>query len=338
MRASARETSPRNETTPAPRTLAPAQTALAASKPREYTLDSLAPLLGTYDEDLRDALFEIVSEEKHLRRGKRVCTDHILDDVARFLGSTYDIWHALSEQQRKKVNLDPRVFAVCLREAVVLEQLRESHGQVTAMSAGGKAGRKSQARQALRAAKAARWSLLDSLGCALAAPELAHAEKLAGTVKTPTSLVDGSQRLVDYVLELIERATKNDRLRLRTYNITTERVDELRNKVAQVAAATIGIATPARRVEQRKLDIQDGRVLFLMGIILRAFRAARREDPTILLPEVRALARHLVSPPRPGRRKVRPTTPPESATPDGSVNAPSTASPRPPATRRKRAK
>ena len=157
-------------------------------------------------------------------------------------------------------------------------------------------------------------------------------------MKTPTSLVDGSQRLADYVLELIERASKNDQLRLRTYNITAERVDELRNRVAQVVAATTVIATPARRIEQRKLDIQDGRVLFLMGIILRAFRAARREDPTILLPEVRALARHFISPPRPGRRKVRPTTPPESAPADGNVNLSPTASPRTPATRRKKAK
>jgi len=43
---------------------------------------------------------------------------------------------------------------------------------------------------------------------------------------------------------------------------------------------------PGRRVSQRALDLQDGRVLLLAERTLRAFRAARRADPTILLPEL----------------------------------------------------
>ena len=46
------------------------------------------------------------------------------------------------------------------------------------------------------------------------------------------------------------------------------------------------MASPPRKVSQRSLDIQDGRVLTLIDMIWRAFRVARRTDRSILIPEL----------------------------------------------------
>jgi hypothetical protein len=42
-------------------------------------------------------------------------------------------------------------------------------------------------------------------------------------------------------------------------------------------------------VSQRELDIQDGRVLVLMDMVVRAFKLARKSDGSILLPELNRL-------------------------------------------------
>jgi hypothetical protein len=49
-------------------------------------------------------------------------------------------------------------------------------------------------------------------------------------------------------------------------------------------------ATPGRRVTQRALDVMDGRVLTLIEKGMRAFRAARRADPSILVPRLNKIA------------------------------------------------
>ena len=49
-------------------------------------------------------------------------------------------------------------------------------------------------------------------------------------------------------------------------------------------------AAPGRKVTQRALDLQDGKVLYLIEKVIRSFRAARRADPTILVPELNKIA------------------------------------------------
>ena len=52
--------------------------------------------------------------------------------------------------------------------------------------------------------------------------------------------------------------------------------------------------TAKRSVEaaQRSLDLQDGRVLHVIGLVVRAFRRARRGDPSMLVPDLGNLARN----------------------------------------------
>ncbi|HEX2573572.1 MAG TPA: hypothetical protein VH877_28745 [Polyangia bacterium] len=298
---------------------APAGPTPSMSRTHEYTLDTLAPLLGAFPENLRALLFHNVTEAELWKRGRTVRTEHILQDAPLFLGSAYDVWQALTDAQRKKVNLDPRILAVCLDESRKLRELGQQHGLVAAVTSGGQAGRKSQAQQALRELRALRRSLLGSLRDALAAPAWARARQLAGKA-TRKALADGSERLADHVAALVRDASEDEQLQLCAYNIVAERAAELQAQVANVRAVTAVAASPAPRVQQRKLDIQDGRVLLLMARIYRAFRAAQRENPAILLPEVRALAGILTTRPRSRPRKARPTAAPP--TPPSDAGAP----------------
>jgi hypothetical protein len=50
------------------------------------------------------------------------------------------------------------------------------------------------------------------------------------------------------------------------------------------------VANTGRRVSQRSLDVQDGRVLLLVEQTLRAFRTAHRADASILVPELNRIA------------------------------------------------
>jgi len=298
---------------------APAAPTILVGRTREYTLDTLGPLLGAFQENMRAVLFHTVTEAELWKRGRTVRTDHILQDAPLFLGSAYDISQALTAAQRRKVNLDPQILALCLDECFTLRQLAQQHGLVAAVTSGSKAGRKSRTQQALRELRALRRSLLNSLRDALAAPAWAAVRQLVGKA-TRKTIADGSQRLADHVAALVRGASEDERLRLHAYNIGAERATELQAKVAEVRAVIAVAASPAPRVQQRKLDIQDGRVLFLMARIYRAFRAAQRENPAILLPEVRALAGILTTRPRSRPRKARSTAAPP-APPAGSNGA-----------------
>lgn len=308
--------------------------------PQEYTLDSLVPLLGAFDETVRTVIYNLVSEQELFKEGKRVASDRILDDAPLFLGSAHGIWRGLSESQRKRVNIEEHLFALCLDESLKLRELRDGHQVAAAVTAGGRAGRRVTRSQVLRALRASRRSMLASLKNGLDKASLAHAKALAGTAARTVTLIDGSERLADYVAQRIADAAESERARLRSFNLTTERVAELRSHVA-AARATRVATTRGGRIEQRLLDIQDGRVLFLMERIVRAFRAAQNEDPTILVPELRALANHF-APRRSGRGPKTPTppkTPPTrpapsalsvSANPPGTRRADGTNGPPPP--------
>jgi hypothetical protein len=295
---------------------------------REYTLDTLGPLLGTFQEDLRVVVFDITTEAQLWRRGKGADSNDILSDAPLLLGSAHDIWQILTPAQRDKVNIDLQLLALCLDECYKLRDLAQQHGALAAVTSGAIAGRNRGTKQMLRELRAARRSLLDSLHDALDEPALATVLRLVG-LATRKALVDGSERLAGHVTGLLDRASEDEQLRLRTYNITAERATELRNKVMAVRAATLATAAPAPRVDQRRLDIQDGRVLFLMSRIYRAFRAARREDPSILLPEVRTLANILTSRARTTPRKP-PSTPKTPTSPTGTDTGGATEPPTPP--------
>jgi hypothetical protein len=74
-----------------------------------------------------------------------------------------------------------------------------------------------------------------------------------------------------------------------------------------------------RRIEQRKLDQQDGRVLFLFDMIDRAFKQAHRGDPTILIPTFRKLQGVFNS--RPRSPAAKPTGPTGSTGATGPTGA-----------------
>lgn len=302
------------------------------STPTKYTLDSLVPLLGPFEEAVRTAIFDLVSEQVLLKRGQRVDSDRILEDVPLFLGSAYGILQGLSEAQRKRVNLGKHILALCLDETLKLRMLHEGHQVAAALNAGDRAEGRVDERQSLRALRASRRSLLASLTNGLDEGAQARAKQLAGKASTKKSLVQGSERLADDLTKTIETASESQLLQLGSFDITAERIAELRQNIEDVSAAISTKATRAGRVEQRLLDIQDGRVLVLLERIVRAFRAARNQDSTILVPELRALMPYFTS--RPGKnppKTPRPPQPQKDAKTAKTPPAPLDLSPMPPA-------
>ena len=82
---------------------------------------------------------------------------------------------------------------------------------------------------------------------------------------------------------------RGDVAALKLWKVTAATAAELE----AAAAALDGLgdrSIDTRRIEQRKLDAQDGRVLVLLDVIDRAFRQAHRVDPAILIPTFHALA------------------------------------------------
>ena len=63
----------------------------------------------------------------------------------------------------------------------------------------------------------------------------------------------------------------------------------LRAAAQDVRAAGDVAAKPTRSATQRALDLQDGRVLLLIEVIVRAFREAHRENTAIALPDLNRL-------------------------------------------------
>ena len=92
--------------------------------------------------------------------------------------------------------------------------------------------------------------------------------------------------IAGYLTDLRKSGSEDDTDALDLWSIDAATVTSLREQAATILDAGKIVASPPRKVSQRSLDIQDGRVLTLIDMIWRAFRVARRTDRSILIPEL----------------------------------------------------
>jgi len=254
--------------------------------PEGPTLETLMRRLGTPDADLRDAIFDGIEEAALLEIGTRVDSTDILREVPRFVAEASEIERSLSTAQRVCLLFSPGILAVLLGEAHRL------HALFCAPAAPpDPAGR--AVRAEVREGLALRNNVLTALRNALGAVAMARVEELVGLAETAGRLASGMDQLATFIEELLKVGDRHEHLRLKAFHLTSGRAQVLRDHAARLRAFSDGPkpgAMPAWAVDaQRRLDLQDGRVIELMERVLRAFRAAHRQDRSIRVPELQVL-------------------------------------------------
>ncbi len=106
-----------------------------------------------------------------------------------------------------------------------------------------------------------------------------------GNAETEASLVLGA-RAVATLLESAFAGGGDVARRLARRRVPTALVDALRTQADAYARLTEPVARSPRRVDQRGLDLQDGRVLALMASVLTAWRGVVGAGSPVPLPDV----------------------------------------------------
>lgn len=266
------------------------------------TLQSLSDSLGAPSTAAMRFAFRGADESWMLRQGQSTASESILASGASFVRSTQAIWTELSPAKRAAVmGYNPALDAVIVRELMVLASASHRY-DVIAQSANASIGqRKQAARDALSAGIHLRLSVHQTLRDLLGATHpvvvgLDAAMKPADTVDVVANGIDkvaqtlhdlrhgdGQHKPDPELVQDLDFAQLSDLL-----------IDSMRDTArAMRDTASLADARPHDlTAAQRSLDLQDGRVLHVIGLVVRAFRRARRGDPSMLVPDVGSLARN----------------------------------------------
>jgi hypothetical protein len=279
---------PKSTTNPAKKTK-PADKPPAAPDAADYTLDGLSETLRAPDEKIRAALFDDVDEASLVESGTKVDSDNIIKDVPGFVGMALDVQKDLSDAQRALLMLSPALLPLLVSETLELRRLKADHDASVTEGAGGKAERATVERREMREGIGLRDSIYDALRNARGSRGMAKVDEIVGTAETGEKLAQGMEALAGFVRERLQKGSAAERTRFEVFQIREASAKSLETKAAAVRKASTVTAAPARRITQRRLDLQDGRTLDLIDRVLRAFRAAHRQDRSILVPALRTI-------------------------------------------------
>lgn len=258
--------------------------------PNGEDLASLHAALGAPQPSFTRMLFRTTREDALAEQGTRVDSLNILADIPRFVASAITILEALDPARRAMVMLPFGIFAVMVDEAVKLEGMKRDHEQTAVTSSGEKARREATLRREMRAGVALREQATAALGHALGDVQMAELETIVGDASSPESLSKGMNAVADFIDRVLASGDAGDVEALGAWHVASPHAAALRAQATKVLDAGAVVASTGRRVSQRSLDVQDGRVLLLVEQTLRAFRTAHRADASILLPELNRIA------------------------------------------------
>jgi hypothetical protein len=297
---------------------------------RTYTIDSLAASANPPDPRLSDRIFRNVKEQTLLDRGKDVETGDILSSIPQLLGSTKEIYAALSEaQQRLVVGYSPRLDDLLISEVLRLHALKR---RFDAESTAGDTSR-ARSRATFRTVRRRGILLRDQAATAMRAvvgdTDTADAVELRsarGTAETDDDLAGGLDSIADLIDGYLKNGDEATQAHMEDLKLTPAYVSQLRSMATEVRTASraADVASPASRVTETTLNLQDGRVMHIVGLIYRPFREARKQDASILLPKLGALrylfeSRYRKSTSEPTNQ---PPAPPRPSSPDTGGSTP----------------
>lgn len=260
-----------------------------------YDLAALEAVIGKPDEKIRRLLLRSFTEQTFYEWGVQTDTGNILADVPRFVSSALRILVALDAPRRALVKLQAPIFALIVGETRALESMSRDHQAVASSEGGARADREVVLKRLSGKGVALRNSALAGLRSAVGERRLELVRKAGSDASSADALVTGMNAVAAFIDEVVNKGDDDDRAALDFFVVGASCAEELRTKAAEIAEAAKVTAATGKRVSQRSLDIQDGRVLVLMDMVDRAFRQARRTDKSILLPELNRLSSFFAS-------------------------------------------
>jgi hypothetical protein len=279
-----------------PATKAKTSTAAAApAAPEEvsYNLDQLHQALGAPSSAITTVLLGSRTDDDFLALGTSFASSDILDSAPRFLGTAHAYYASSTSAARKRlIGISPDVFALAVSESITLRgKLREFRSSAGASAA----TRRDKLRATVSESRAKRDQVLSTLGGVVSAKGKLR-DKLdasAGPAPTPEEVAVALDTLSDVVTLVLKSATDETRSAYSAIGI-----DEALAASLQAQAKTLREADdvanggdPNKSVNQRDLDLQDGRVLHVITHIYRAFREAHGVSATVVVPPLGKLRR-----------------------------------------------
>jgi hypothetical protein len=184
------------------------------------------------------------------------------------------------------VKLPPGIFAAIVAEAAQLATMKVGHEAAITSNAGDRTDRETTARREMREGVALRDTVIERLGNALSDDQMKQVDVVAGDASSSAKLAAGLAAVADFIAALRKDGSADDKDALDLWSIDAPTVQSLHDRSTAILEAGKTVASPPRKVSQRSLDLQDGRVLSLVDMIWSAFRLARRADRSILMPEL----------------------------------------------------
>ncbi len=276
-------------------------------KPREgATLDQLAAELGKPTPVALRLAFRGADEAWMLRQGQSIASEIILKDGAAFVNAARAVWAQLPDEKRRlTLGYSPALDAVAVQELIVLRGVSRRY-DLLAQGAGVSIGRRRQeARDAFASGVTLRLSVHQTMRDLLGAahPIIVSLDAAMKPAETADIVANGLDTIAGTLDVLRHGDDEHDADPELVEELDVAQLDDALIDAMHASAtlvrdtSTLSDAKPQDlAAAQRALDLQDGRVLQVIGIMLRAFRRARKSDPTLLVPDFGELSRIFGSP------------------------------------------
>ena len=283
--------------------------------PGTATLGTLLPVFGVADEVSRTLVFRDTDDTDLVDDGAKVDTSTILTSVPTFLVSCATILRGLTVEQEALVYLDPGLFGVLVDESEKLVVKKQHHEDSARAEKSGQAAKEVGASATTHDAALLRERTRAGLISALGSARRVVIDAAAGTVTEEPALVATALDAIADLLAAVHDPktagwTDGDRKATDRFCVGSAQIAVLRATAAAVRASSEAAARPTRSVTQRALDLQDGRVLLLIELVVRALRLGHRSSAAIAMPDLKQLAWKFSS--RSGKRTKKAPRPTEA--------------------------
>ncbi|MEO7330398.1 MAG: hypothetical protein ABI193_17615 [Minicystis sp.] len=229
-----------------------------------HDVDSLAESLGAPDAKLVRLLLRNTREDALTEWGTEVDSKNIIADIPRFVVSSLSILASLDTARRSLVKLPAGIFAAVVAEAATLGTMKVEHDATITSNAGDKTDRESTSRREMREGVALRDTVIERLGNVLGDDQMKQVNVLAGDASSSARLAAGLAAVADFIAAVRKDGSADDSDALDLWSIDASTVQSLHERSTAVLEAGKIVASPPRKVSQRSLDLQDGRVLSLI--------------------------------------------------------------------------
>lgn len=253
------------------------------------SLEVLARRLGAPKPVMQRVAFSGYDESVGLEDGRAVASERILQSVPAFVHVVDTTWNAMSEMRRGRVlGYSAGLLPVLVSEAHTLEELNDRYDRVARNASRTRAQCEVAARNAMSDGRETFDESLRAVRRFVPPGEQERAGLDAATDKTdtPAALALSIEMLSDWISGWLSSMSPDEVDVYVSMGFGSELVATLRAKAVAVreTQADLDSLYDENRVTQRQLDMQDGRVLHVFGVVYGAFRAAAKRDDRVVLP------------------------------------------------------